>query len=273
MKEKAENLGNGKWLFISATEHFDMYLSEMRDTNPLNRKRLDGCKACVIELECGTKVETRFIEIRADMVSCRNDSVMRVDVNLTEPLRYLFSKIPSLNEMPHIATESQARQQIIEKFQLKMTTNSYYYRKSFDRLNELTTPIVEDLKIIRPSLSCRFTESSTWKMTIFFGLISFVTSSILQILFGYFCSKYRNRYNWTDMLIGHQQIKVRPLAVVNDAEYSFLQTKPHAEVMRKYFILKESDIRERVMPVVPSYSTSSPMNELCEQIAMRIQKS
>ena len=213
------------------------------------------------------------MEIRADMVSCRNDSVMRVDVNLKEPLHYLFSKIPSLNEMPHIATESQARQQIIEKVQLKMTTNSDYYWKSFDRLNELTTPIVEDLKIIRPSLSSRFTESSTSKMTIFFGLISFVISSILQILFGYFCSKYRNRYNWTDMLIGHQQIKVRPLAVVNDAEYSFLQTKPHAEVMRKNFILKESNIRERAMPVVPSYSSSSSMNELCEQIAMRIQKS
>ena len=64
---------------------------------------------------------------------------------------------------------------------------------------------------------------------------------------------------------------------------SFLQTKPDAEVMRKYFILKESDIRERerekerererVMPVVPSYSSSSPVNELCEEIAMRIQKS
>ena len=63
--------------------------------------------------------------------------------------------------MPHIAMESQARQQSIEKVQLKMTTNWDYHRKSFDRLNELRTPIVEDLKIIRPSLSSRFTESST----------------------------------------------------------------------------------------------------------------
>ena len=62
----------------------------MNDTNPLIRKRLDGCKACVIELECGTKIETQFMEIRADMVSSRNDSVMRVDENLTEPLRYLL---------------------------------------------------------------------------------------------------------------------------------------------------------------------------------------
>ena len=255
VKEKAKNLGNGKWLIISATEQFDMYLSEMRDTNPLNRKRLDCCKACVIELECGTKIETRFMEIRADMVSCRNDSVMRVDVNLLEPLGYLFSKIPYLNEMPHIATESQARQQIIEKVQLKMTKNSDYYRKSFDRLNELTTPIVEDLKIIRSSLSSKFTESSTWKMTIYFGLISFVISSVLNFI-----------------RIFLQQIQ-KSLQLNRYANWASANQSEAACSCRKYFILKESDIRERVMPLVPSYSSSSPMNELCEQIAMRIQNS
>ena len=68
------------------------------------------------------------------------------------------------------------------------------------------------------------------------------------------------------MLIGHPQMKVRPLAVVNDAEYSFFQSKPEADVMRKNFILNESDIRERVMPAVPSYSSSSPIKKLFEQV-------
>ena len=62
----------------------------MRDTNTLNIKRLDGCQACFIELQGRTKIETRFMELRADMVACRNDSVMCLDVNLTEPLRCLF---------------------------------------------------------------------------------------------------------------------------------------------------------------------------------------
>ena len=89
----------------------------------------------------------------------RFGNASRCKLNRTPSLSIF--KIPSLNEMSHIATESQARQQSIEKVQLKMTTNSDYYRKSFDRLNELKTPIVEDLKIIRPNLSSRFTESST----------------------------------------------------------------------------------------------------------------
>ena len=63
------------------------------------------------------------MEIRADMVPRRNGIVMR-DVNLTEPLRYLFSKIPSLNETRHIAMESQPRQLIREKVQLKMRSST-----------------------------------------------------------------------------------------------------------------------------------------------------
>ena len=46
------------------------------------------------------------------------------------------------------------------------------------------------------------------------------------------------------MLIGHQQIEVRPLAFVNDAEHSFLQTKLNAEVMRLFLIFRESDKQE-----------------------------
>ena len=69
------------------------------------------------------------MEIHADMVSRRNGIVMQY-VNLTEPLRYLFSKIPCLNETRHIAMESQLRQLISEKVQLKMTSNNEYYIKS-----------------------------------------------------------------------------------------------------------------------------------------------
>ena len=138
VKEKAKNLGNGKWLITSASEKFDMFLSEMKNNDPLKRQRLPGCKTCVIELQCGTKIETRFMELRADMFSCRNDSAVRIDGNLTDPLQHLFSKILSLNKMPHISTLTQAREQVIEKVQLELANVPDYHRKSFDRLDELT---------------------------------------------------------------------------------------------------------------------------------------
>ena len=86
------------------------------------------------------------------MFSCRNDTAVRIDVNLTDPLKHLFSKVPALNEMPHISTLTQAREQVIEKVQIELANVPEYHRKSFHRLNELTEPITGDIKTIRQSL-------------------------------------------------------------------------------------------------------------------------
>ena len=137
-----------------------MFLSQMKNNDTLRGKRLPGCKTCVIELQCGTNIETRFMELRAHMFSCSNDTAVGIDVNLTDPLQPLFSKIPSLNEMPHISTLTQAREEVIEKVQLELANVPDYQRKSFDPLDELTETIIGDMKTIRPSLRNRFTDSS-----------------------------------------------------------------------------------------------------------------
>ena len=37
-----------------------------------------------VELHFGTKKENRFMELRADMFSCRNNTAVRIDVNITD---------------------------------------------------------------------------------------------------------------------------------------------------------------------------------------------
>ena len=219
VKEKAKNLGNGKWLITSASEKFDIILSEMKNIDPLKRKRLPGCKTCVIELQCGTKTETQFMELRADMFSCRNDSAVRIDVNLTDPLQHLLSKIPSLNEMPHISTLTQGREQVIEKVQLELANVPDYHRKSFDRLDELTEPIIGNMKTIRPSWRNRFTDSSTWKITIAIGVTSFFYFSCATITIWLFDKQIRTsvqyaknsrrrNYHSTETRSGYQRFTV-----------------------------------------------------------------
>ena len=73
LKEKAKNLGNGKWLITSASSNFKMYISQIINNDPLKRTPLPGCQLCIIELhQCGTKLETTFLEIRADIFSRQN---------------------------------------------------------------------------------------------------------------------------------------------------------------------------------------------------------
>ena len=219
-----------------------MFLSEMKNNDPLRLKRLPGCKTCVIELQCGTKIETIFMELRADMFSCRNGTAVRIDVNLTDPL-HLFSKIPSLNEMPHISTLTQAREQVIEKVQLELANVPDYRRKSFDRLDELTEKIIGDTKTIRPSLRNRFTDSSTWKITIAIGVKSFLISLVLQLLFGYLTNKCGRQYNMLKILAGGTIIQPRPVVVISDIQFNFLKLQG-TDFFGKNYVLNEKDLTE-----------------------------
>ena len=214
-----------------------MFMSEMSNNDPLKRKRLPGCKTCVIELECGTNFEKRFMEIRADIFSCRNDTATRIDVNLTDPLQHFFSKITSRNEMPHISTITQAREQMIEKVQLKLATVPDYHRKSFQKLDKLTEQIILYMTTIRPSLRNRFTASSTWHIIFSNGYTSFLFSIGLQFLSDYLCTKYKNDQNPMLIIFGTQNVMDRPVLVVSDAEMQILKLQNDEEFMRRNFVL------------------------------------
>ena len=253
VKAKAKNLGKGKWLITSASDQFDMFMSEMRNTDPLKRKRLPGCKTCVIELECDTKIETRFMEIRADIISCRNDTAIRIDVNLTDPLQHLFSKIPSLNrDATHFENFviTQTREQMIEKVQLKFATVTDYHRKSFQKLDKLTESIFLDMTTIRPSLRNRFTASSTWHITILIGFISFLFSIGLQFLSSNLCTKYKKYQNPMLIIFGTQKLMARPVLLVSDAEMQILKLQNDEEFKRRN-LLSEQIFNERILLMKP----------------------
>ena len=135
---------------------------------------MPGCQVCLIELKCGTKISTSFLEIRADIFSCHNDTDVKIDIELADPLKHLFNKLPDLSELPHISTMTEARQQIIEQVQLQMASIPEYHRKSIHKLDEISMPILLDMKTIKPSLRNEFSSSRTWKMSIGIGMVSFL---------------------------------------------------------------------------------------------------
>ena len=115
-------LQNGKWLITSSSKNVHLFLSDLKNTDHLKRTKLPGCQVCVLELKCGTKIETSSMELRADMFSCKNDSAIKIDIKLADPLQHLFSKLPDLAEFPHISSMSEVRRQIVEQVQSKMLT-------------------------------------------------------------------------------------------------------------------------------------------------------
>ena len=138
-----------------------MFLTNLTKRDHLNKNKMPACQVCLIEMKCGTKVSTSFLEIRADIFSCHNETAVKIE--LGDPLKHLFNKLPDLSELPHISTMTEARQQIIEQVQLQMASIPEYHRKSINKLDEISLLKILGMKTIRPSLRNEFSSSRTWK--------------------------------------------------------------------------------------------------------------
>ena len=96
------------------------------------------------------------MELSANMFSCKNGSAIKIDIKLVVPLQHLFSNLPDLAQLSHISSMSEARRQIIEQVQLKMLTVPEFHRKSLDKLDEISEPIILNMKNLRPSNQNKF---------------------------------------------------------------------------------------------------------------------
>ena len=250
--EKARNLGNGKWLITSASSNFKMYISPIINHDPLKRTPLPGCQVCIIELQCGTKLETTFLEIRADMFSCQNTTLQKLDIRLTDPLKHLLSKVPAIDNLPHFATIAQARQQFIEEIQIQMSEIPNHQRPSLNKLDEIAQPILMNMQSIRPSLKNRFTQSDTWEMSVIIGTIAFIISMILHALINYVCQKYSRRYSkMRKFVVGSFGIHPRQILVVTEDERQTLMLQPGNRLTAKNIVITDKQLSKLLGPTAP----------------------
>ena len=127
---------------------------------------------------------------------------------------------------------------------------------------------------IRPSLRDRFTASSTWHMKILirlFGFISFLFSIGLQLLSGYFCTKYKKYQKPNADEFWTQKVAARPVLVVSDAKMQILKLQ-NQDFLRRSLVLSEQVFNERILPMAPKYEgpSTNTVSSLCEQIALQL---
>ena len=273
IKEKAKNLGNGKWLITSSCKNVDLFLSDLKNTDHLKRTKLPGCQVCVLELKCGTKIETSSMELRADMFSCKNDSAIKIDIKIADPLQHLFSKLPDLAELPHISSMSEARRQIVEQVQLKMLTVPEFHRKSLDKLDEISEPIILKMKNLRPGIQNKFREAGTWKMSVTIGFCSFCISLLLHFGLTYVLQCYRQRYaKVLTSVVGEKRIKSKPMLVVSATDYQYLQLHPMSKLANNNNVLSEQQLMQH-FNLTNQASAPADMDNMqlvCKQIARNL---
>ena len=108
--EAAENLGYGIWVILSATDTFTMRESSMDSSNALQVRTYPGCQICLITLECGKQFTTTHLKIRSDLGSCHKIPAIKIQVELSGPLKHLLTEVPEIEQLPYFNNSNRSGQ-------------------------------------------------------------------------------------------------------------------------------------------------------------------
>ncbi len=154
--EKAENLGHELWLITSATT--DYTLDEYSPGTGLRTPaKVDNssCLSYLTFLECGHSISTTSLKIQSALSSCRNSEPLKINIQLSDPLQRIFSKIPSINKLPHFATITTANHEILKGVQSRLRKMPGT-RKDLDKLEEITESTSVEFKSFKPLFDASF---------------------------------------------------------------------------------------------------------------------
>ena len=87
--ETARNLGYGIWLITSAKQ-FTWREYNLNDASLPTSEDKEGCRLCMITLQCGIQLISKNIEMRPDLSSCQTIPATRIDAKLAGPHQHLY---------------------------------------------------------------------------------------------------------------------------------------------------------------------------------------
>ena len=55
-----------------------------------------GCQVCIIVLQCGQELQGPNIHLRSDWSTCVDAVPLQLDIQLPDPLAFLFNELPPM---------------------------------------------------------------------------------------------------------------------------------------------------------------------------------
>ena len=240
LREKAKNVGKGRWLITSASPDFLLTKTDM-DSSSTTRKvvRKQGCRVCLVTLPCGSELEGPNVHLRSDLATCASQEPKRVNITLPAPLATLFSKLPPIAVMSHILDEDTAKFRLLEKVQIQLAQIPDYKRRDLTEVEKIAKPIISEKTRFNPQFSSKFNDTVQWSTYLIFAIVSFCVSMGAHILFSYIMHKYQQvhrRFPFRLTLPG-RQIKNKPVAVIPKDDWEYLQHNLDHPILKKAHLI------------------------------------
>ena len=254
--EKATNLGYGIWLITSASAAFSLREYSLDELNTPKREDHPGCNICLITLDCGTQLISKFIKIRPDLDSCDKIPAKRISVSLPDPLAHLISELPDLSDLPYYESKTDAGVKLLREVKAKLIDSPHLTK--VDQLNEIAKPIAHNMRLLKPSLVDKMEQYVPLRLSLTLTAIVFLGNLVLHALIMYLYHRFAIFRKLTPKFLKSNagNIQLKPVLSVAAAHRN--EFMEHGSKIREnYMVLTQGEMEACQTPKALSRRTSA----------------
>ena len=254
--ERATNLGYGIWLITSASAAFSLREYSLDELNTLKREDHPGCNICLITLDCGTQLISKYIKIRPDLDSCDKIPAKRISVSLPDPLAHLISELPELDGIPYFESKTDAGVKLLREVKAQLIDSPHLTK--VDQLNKIAKPIAHNMRLLKPSLVDKMEQYVPLKLYLTLTIVVFFGNLLLHALVMYLYHRFAifRRLTPKFMKSGDGRIEFNPVLSVSAANRKEFVEKG-SKIREKYMVLTQNEINGHQVPKKYSRRTST----------------
>ena len=207
----------------------------------------DGCKICLITLNCGEQLISKHIKIRSDLSSCAKILAVQIDVKLDDPLQKLISTVPELDQLPYYKSKADANIALFQQMKLELTMMSVDNLQQND-YDKIAKPLVHKMQLLKPTLIDKLDSYVPIKVSLSLTIFVFIGNLLLHILVMYLYHKFKFIRNLTPkfMKSTDTKIPVKQVMSVTKDQFPLVQSVDH-KLKRKITFINESTTDEEII--------------------------
>ena len=254
--EKATNLGYGIWLITSASAAFSLREYSLDELNTPKREDHPGCNICIITLDCGTQLISKYIKIRPDLDSCDKIPAKRISVSLPDPLAHLISELPDLSDLPYYESKTDAGVKLLREVKAKLIDSPHLTK--VDQLNEIAKPIAHNMRLLKPSLVDKMEQYVPLRLSLTLTAIVFLGNLVLHALIMYLYHRFAIFRRLTPKFLKSNagNIQLKPVLSVAAAHRNEF-VEHGSKIRENYMVLTQGEMEACQTPKALSRRTSA----------------
>ena len=224
--ETARNICYGIFLIMSA-KPFTWREYNLNDTSLPTSEEKEGCRLCIITLQCGIQLISKNIEIRPDLSICQTIPATRIDVKLADPLQHLISSLPEIEKLTYFTSKTDANIELFQQLRVEMISTTDTLKQA--DLDKIAAPLVHKMQLLKPSLVDKLECYVLIKLSLNLTITVFIGNLLLHILLIYLYHKIKffERITPSFMKFSDGKIPLKPVVSVANNELTKIQSLDH----------------------------------------------